>query len=104
MKNRFIFSLPSKPPSAIIPPMKLKSHQVTKAIVRLYEKEISALKMEIRILKLRDEHGLLPFYQTALESIQPPSPTTTATKGNWKNFLCSALWLQENLPSKPHKN
>lgn len=70
MKNRFIFSLPSKPPSAIIPPMKLKSHQVTKAIVRLYEKEISALKMEIRILKLRDEHGLLPFYQTALETIK----------------------------------
>jgi len=50
--------------------MKLKSHQVTKAIVRLYEKEIPALKMEIRILKLRDEHGLLPFYQTALETIK----------------------------------
>jgi hypothetical protein len=50
--------------------MKLKNHQVTKAIVLLYEKEISALKMEIRILKLKDKHGLLPFYQAALETIK----------------------------------
>jgi hypothetical protein len=69
-KNKFIFFLSTQPPSAIIQPMKLKNHQVTKAIVLLYEKEISALKMEIRMLKLKDKHGLLPYYQAALETIK----------------------------------